>query len=143
MNIISKALKEKNKLAQEIAQLQKRLNTYNSVIKGNTRPFDLNKTEQELYEKTFKLVSLKAIITKANQPVQEKIYRLSELKSLISFFRKLPIQEGKSTERFMNETSEYEAFFNDAIIHERIKKLEDEADLIQDELESFNHTTLI
>jgi len=143
MATIAKALKEKNKLKLEISQLQKRLNSHNSVIKGNPRPFDLNKTEQELSEKIAQLVLLKSAITKANQPVQEKIYRLAELKGLIAFYKKLPVTEGKSTEKYSNNDNEYEVFFNEAVIDERVKKLETEADCIQDELESFNHSTTI
>ena len=143
MTTIAKALKEKNKLTLEISQLQKRLNTHNSVIKGNSRPFDLVNTESELSDKIANLVLLKSSITKANQPIQEKIYKLAELKGLISFYKKMPVTEGKSSERFSNETLEYEVFFNEAIIFERVKKLEIEADAIQDELESFNHLTNI
>jgi len=141
MTTITKALKEKNKLKGEITQLQKKLNTHNSVLKGNQRPFDLNKLELELNEKIAKLVLLKSAITKANQPVQEKIYRLSEIKNMIAFYRKMPATDGKSTEGFMDKNFEYEAFFNEAVIEERISKLETDADSIQDELESFNHLT--
>ena len=141
MTTIAKALKEKNKLKNEIAQLQKRLSTYNSIIKGNPRPFDLNKTEQDLTDKISQLVSLKSAINKTNQPIQEKIFRLAEIKGLISFYKKLPVTEGKSSERYGSETNEYEVFFNEAVIGERTNELEKEADLIQDELESFNHKT--
>jgi hypothetical protein len=143
MTTLVKALKEKNKLKLEISQLQKKLNTHNSVMKGNPRPFDLNKLDQELSDKISRLVLLKSAITKANQPVQEKIYRLSEIKGLIGFYKKIPVNEGKSTESYRLDAHEYEVFFNEAVIDERIKKLEIEADSIQDELEAFNHKTNI
>jgi len=115
----------------------------NSVIKGNPRPFDLNKTDKELSEKIDKLVLLKAAITKVNQPVQEKIYKLAEIKGLIAFYKKLPVTEGKSKERYTNDAQEYEVLFNEAAIDERVMKLESEAESIQDELEAFNHSTNI
>lgn len=143
MTSIAKALKEKNKLKQEIAQLQKRLMSHNSVIKGNPRPFDIAKTDNELYEKINQLIVLKSALTKANQPVQEKIYRLAELKGLIAFYKKIPASVGISTERYGSDTFEYEACFNEAILDEKIKNCMLEAEKIQDELDSFNYTNNI
>lgn len=143
MKTIAKALKEKNKLKLEISQLQKRLNTHNSVIIGNKRPFDLTQVETEMNEKISQLVILKSAITKANQPVQEKIYKIAEIKGLMAFYKKLPVDEGKKTIEYRSDSYDYEVFFNEAIIAEKIKKLESEAEQIQDELESFNHTTNI
>ncbi|OFX55449.1 MAG: hypothetical protein A2046_12270 [Bacteroidetes bacterium GWA2_30_7] len=143
MKTIAKSLKEKNKLKLEISQLQKRLNTHNSVIIGNKRPFDLTQVETEMNEKISQLVILKSAITKANQQVQEKIYKIAEIKGLIAFYKKLPVDEGKKTADFRSESFDYEVFFNEAIIAEKIKKLESEAEKIQDELESFNHITNI
>lgn len=143
MTTIAKALKEKNKLKLEISQLQKRFNAHNSVIIGNKRPFDLTQVETEMNEKISQLVILKSTITKANQPVQEKIYKIAEIKGLMAFYKKLPVDEGKKTIVYRNDTFDYEVFFNEAIIADKIKKLESEAEQIQDELESFNHTTNI
>lgn len=141
MSTLAKALKEKNKLKLEIAQLQKRFNTYNSVIKGNQRPFDLKITEKELTEKIFQLIQLKSVITKSNQAVQDKIYRLAEIKGLIKFYKDVPIKQGKSAERYSSEATEYEALFNESEIYIRIENLQKEADEIQDILETFNHKT--
>ena len=143
MTTLAKSLKEKNKLKQEVSKLQKRLEAHNSIIKGNPRPFDLNEIDTELSEKIEKLVMLKSAITKANQPVQEKIYRLAEIKRLMAFYKELPVKEGKSIEKYSDASNEYAVFFNEAAIDERLKKLESDAETIQDELESFNHTTSI
>jgi hypothetical protein len=94
MKTLAKALKEKKKLTQEISQLQKRLTNYNSVIKGNPRPFEMDSVDKELVAKTEELILLKSVITKANQPVQDKIYRMSELKGLIAFYKKYLLQKG-------------------------------------------------
>jgi len=143
MTTIAKALKEKNKLKLEISLLLKRMNTHNSVMKGNSRPFDLSKLDQELPEKISAIISLKSAITNANQPVQEKIYRMAELKALIAFYKKLNVTEGKSTEGYGSEVHEFDVFFNEAVIYEKVKKLEADVEIIQDELEAFNHVTII
>ena len=143
MTTIAKALKEKNKLKNEISQLQKRLLDHNCVIKGNNRPFDLNKADEELVNKSILLAELKMSITKANLPVQHKIYLLAELRGLISFYKKLPAHEGIRVEGYRENAQEYVAFFNEASLAVKIIELEDQADVIQDELESFNHQTNI
>ncbi len=94
MTTIAQALKQKNKLKSEIAQLQKRLTTHNSVMQGNPRPFDLTETDAELVMRVNELIALKHALTVANQPMQEKIYRLAELKSLMAFYQKLPTKAG-------------------------------------------------
>ena len=73
--------------------------------------------------------------------MQEKIYRLAEIKGLIKFYKDIPVAHGKSTERYSANINEYEALFNESDIYTRIEKLQNEADLIQDELETFNHNT--
>lgn len=143
MTTIAQALKQKNKLKSEIAQLQKRLTTHNSVMKGNPRPFDLTETDAELVMRVNELIALKHALTVANQPMQEKIYRLAELKSLMAFYQKLPTKAGKMSEGYMNTAHEYEAFFNEADTQAKIKTLETQAEQIQDELEAFNHLTHI
>jgi len=143
MKTIAKALKEKNKIKNEIANLQKKLNSHNSILKGNKRPVDLQAVESELIEKIDLLVSLKNAITKANQPVQERIYKLAELRGLISFYRNLPVTEGLHRSSYGNEPFAYEVFFNEAVIDERVKKLDSEAEKLQDELEVFNHKTYL
>lgn len=141
MTTLAKALTTKNKLKKEIAQLQKKLETHNSVIAGNPRPFDVLAIDNELNAKVRELSQLKASITKANQTVQEKIYLLAELRGLIAFYRKIEVKEGKQSEFYRDEMIIYEAFMNELTFDEKIKLLENEAETIQDELELFNHTT--
>ena len=62
---------------------------------------------------------------------------------LMAFYKELPVKEGKSIEKYSDASNEYEVFFNESAIDQRLKKLESDAETIQDELESFNHTTSI
>lgn len=143
MKTIAKALKEKNKLKNEIALIEKKLNAHNSVIKGNKRPFNMEEVEAQLHEKVNALVALKAAISKANAPVQEKIFRLAEVRGLISFYRNMKVKEGRHVEGYRDEAQEYESFFGEADIEVKVNKLEAEAEALQDELDSFNFTTTI
>ncbi len=143
MKTIAKALKEKNKLQSEISLIEKKLNTHNSVIKGNKRPFDIEKVDRQLHEKVNALVALKAAIIKANAPVQEKIFRLSEVRGLISFYRKMTVKEGRIIEGYRDDALDYECHFSEADIEAKVNTLEAEAESLQDILDSFNFTTTL
>lgn len=143
MKTLAKALKEKNKLKNEIALIEKKLNAHNSVIKGNKRPFNMEEVDAQLLEKVNALVALKAAISKANAPVQEKIFRLAEVRGLISFYRKMTVKEGRQIEGYRDEALDYECLFSEADIEVKVSKLEAEAESLQDTLDSFNFTTTI
>ena len=45
---LSKALKSKNRQVRLVNDLKKRIQEHNSVVEGTRRPFDIEKTYQEL-----------------------------------------------------------------------------------------------
>lgn len=143
MVTLAKALRRKKKLKNEIEQLKMRVEKHNSVIEGNTRPFDLLLIIKELHTNIHVLSELKAAITKATQPVQQKVFLLAELRSLNEFYKEIEVKEGKQIEYYDNKMIIYEALINESALDEKIKLLEDEAETIQDELEAFNHVTQI
>ncbi len=141
---LSKALNEKNRLARKIREIQNKIETYNSYIKGSNPVYDIEKLLGELDTSIKELVELKTKIQNANQPVQKKIFRLAELKSFAAFLRKLNIKEGKILEERWNaEVTEWKSELG--IIHrdELLENTEKEIDLIQAELDKFNFETKI
>ncbi len=141
---LSKALNEKNRLARKIREIQNKIETYNSYIKGSNPVYDIEKLLGELDTSIKELVELKTKIQDANQPVQKKIFRLAELKSFAAFLRKLNIKEGKILEERWNaEVTEWKSELG--IIHrdELLENTEKEIDLIQAELDKFNFETKI
>ncbi len=141
---LSKALSEKNRLARKIREIQNKIQTHNSYIKGNTPVYEIKKLLDELNKSIQELTELKTKIHNANQPVQNKVFKLAELKSLATFLRKLNIKEGKILdERWNSEVTEWESELGTL---ERDKLLEDtekEIDSIQLELDKFNFETEI
>lgn len=141
---LSQGLTEKNRLARKIKEIQGRINTHNSFIKGNSKVYDTQKLVKELAKTTEELIAIKATINKANQPVQEKIFRLSELKSIAAFLKKLSIKEGKMQgDRWNQEICDWESDMGTVERDKLVEKYEKQISALQAELDEFNYATEI
>jgi hypothetical protein len=140
---VRQALKQKNKLVQELKELNGRLQNNNSIIEGNTRDYSAKETLSAIYKK---VTVLKTKIHRANAPVYDKIFLLSELKSIAQTLRGLDCTNGiavdyyaRRSESQIIKNAEITATERDA----EVKFLENRIEQIQDELDQFNAATLI
>lgn len=140
---LSAALKEKNKITKKIAEIQKLVNQHNSVIKGNSRPFDVAAKLTELDTLTEKLVQIKAAIAAANQPINRHILHVGELRSQIAFLRKLDVKDGFHNERYGSGVTEHESQVKQADVLTLIEKKEGEIESLQEIIDQHNHGTEI
>jgi hypothetical protein len=143
---IRQALKQKNKLVQELKELNGRLQNNNSIIEGNSRDYSSKETLTAIYSKVNELTVLKTKIHRANAPVYDKIFLLSELKSVAQTLRALDCTNGIAVD-FYARRSESQIVKNAEITtterDTEIKFLESRIEQIQDELDQFNAVTLI
>lgn len=124
--------------------LFKRASHNNSILEGGNRDYSAKDQLEKGVEKMEALVSLKAKIQKANAPIQDKIFRLSELKNLISRVRSFPTTDGVQAPSYRSEVAlTYEAEFKKIDIDKMIESYESEIESIQEELDTFNHSTSI
>ena len=140
---LSQALKEKNRLAGDVARLKIRLNEQNS--RPVTQPFDYVTPDLwlELRRKVDQLVRVKAAIGRANGQVYERVFRLAELRGLMSWLAELPTKHGKYLESagYRESTEvEYHAQLRKAEVDKITGELEAEAAELQDALDRFNAT---
>jgi predicted ribosome quality control (RQC) complex YloA/Tae2 family protein len=140
---ISQALKEKSRIIRDVSRERDRLFKWNISIDGTTVPYDA----LECYENWLKLkedlIQLKSKIQKANTGIMDKIFRLSELKDTIEHLKKLKCIEGELvTENYSNTTIERSRI---SILDrdQTVQEIEKEIDKIQNEIELYNHITLI
>ncbi len=141
---LSKALNEKNRLARKIREIQNKIETHNSYIKGSTPVYEIKKLLHDLDVSIKELTELKTKIHNANQPVQNKIFKLAELKSFATFLRRLKIKEGKVLEERWNaEVTEWESEMGTIQRDQLLEDTEKEIDTIQAELDKFNFETTI
>ena len=74
--------------------------------------------------------------------MRENILRLSELKSKIVFLQGINTTEGKVS-NYEEKDVEYSVVYDKLFVREQIELCEQKIDEIQDELDKFNHTTII
>lgn len=142
---LKQALKLKNLLISEIAELYNLIRNNNQVISGNSRDYSPSELILMLDSKILHLTSLKSKIQKANYPVLEKIYMLSELKNKIQSFKSIPVEQGKIRNSYRGDVEPeiMEVELGSKQIRELIKGYEAEVLNIQDELDTFNAITMI
>lgn len=138
---LATALKEKNKLTKKISEIQKFIEQNNSVIKGNTRSFDVEKLMATLVETTDRLIVVKSVITGANQPICRHIIRIGEIRSSIAFLRKLKVTNGISSEGYRGTVTEYEARYKQEDVAQMITDKETELEGLQNIIDAHNYST--
>lgn len=143
---IRQALKQKNKLVQELRELNTRLHANNSIIEGNERNYSSKETLTVIYNKINELTVLKTKIHRANGPIYDKIFLLSELKSLAQGLRSLDCTNGIAEDFYSRRSESQIVKTTEISVQERdteVKFLESRIEQIQDELDQFNATTTI
>ena len=140
---LAKALKQKNRLAGEVAQFKELLTQQNS--RSAKQKFDYNNHEvlTNLRKKVDDLVATKAAIGAANAEVYPKIFRLAELKGLVTTLKGLSTKEGVFAESLGYSQSvevEYVAQIKKAEVDNLVEELEKEIQELQDALDEFNFT---
>ena len=141
---IKQALKEKNRLIKAIDDEFKKVYSYNSIDEGNVRPYSTVTALENIMTLEEGLIDIKTKIHRANMGVYNKIFRLSELKSLAKRLTQINCDEGKVTDRYSRtepsvKTAEVSVVDRDS----RVKMIEEEIELLQEELDTHNATTSI
>lgn len=143
---LAKALKQKNKLAGEVAQLKELLAQQNSRSTKQKFDYDNHEVLGQLRAKIDELIATKAAIGVANAEIYPKIFRLAELKGLVTALKGLSTREGVYAESLGYSQSvevEYVAQIKKAEVDSLAQELEKEIQELQDALDEFNFTRSI
>jgi hypothetical protein len=141
---LAKALKLKNQLAGEVAQLKDLLAKQN--VRSTKQKFDYQNREilAQLRAKIDELVKVKAAMGVANADVYDKIFRLAELKGLVTTLSGLDTKSGVFHEgnQFGQQSYEveYVAQLSKVDVDKLVVELKQEIQAIQDALDEFNFT---
>jgi len=140
---LSKALKEKKRLASEISRLKHFIEMKNSYIEGSEIPqkFDVEELYSKLQSKIQELVNLKIVINEANREIQSSIYLLGEYKAMIEFLKMLPAKEGPHRMYGNDQPVNYYAQIDELKIEKMIEEYQNKADSLQDQIDTYNYTT--
>ena len=141
---LNRALAEKNRLARKIKDLQSKITSHNSYIKGNQPVYDITGLIGELEKTIAEIVDIKVKIATANLEVVNQVYRLSELKSYAGFLKGLTIKEGKvQEEKWNSDVREWESTMGNKVRDTIVESKEIEIENIQTEMDRFNFETEI
>ena len=144
---LAKALKLKNQLAGEIAQLKETLAKQNVRSAKQKFDYDNNDVLAQLRAKVDELVRVKTELARANVEAYERIFRLAEIKGLITTLKALDTKSGIFHEgRGFGEAAyevEYIAQLNKVTVDARVNELEKETQALQDALDEFNFTQAV
>jgi len=138
---IAQGLKEKNKLATKLSTLWSRLNENNSVHSETGRDYEPDLLMTEINDTCNNLVLLKTAIHQASNDVRHKIFTLSELKNKLLRLKELPTKNGMVRDRYSDVYIEMHSYFKKNEIDGFIEETELEIEKIQEELDTYNHTT--
>ncbi len=139
---LARALKLKNRLAGRLAKLDSDFEKYNSVPAGTDRP-DLKALYADRNKLVARLIELKIALNAANQSMQRTIFELGEAKSLVALLTKTSTNHGKVVEGYHGTEIDYIAQFRKADVDREVRRLEVTIDRLQEQLDAFNHQTLI
>jgi hypothetical protein len=139
---LARALKLKNRLAGRLAKLDSDFENYNSLPAGTDRP-DLKVLYAERNTLVARLIELKMALNAANQPMQRTIFELGDAKSLVALLTKTSTKHGKVVEGYHGTEIEYTAQYRKGDIDREVRRLEVVIDRLQEQLDTFNHRTLI
>lgn len=143
---LAKALKQKNLLAGEIAQLKATLAEQNSRSARQPFDYDTRNVLAQLRGKTEELVTLKARLAAANVDTYPQIFRLAELKGLVASLKALPTKDGVFVESLgytQNAEVAYVAQIKRAEADALVETFQTEIQSIQDALDEHNFTRSI
>jgi hypothetical protein len=139
---LSRALKLKSRVSHRLSQLDTLITTYNSSIEDN-QEYDVRKLYKERLRLAEQVVKLKVAINAASQPVQGLIYELAACKTLVAMLGKVNTKHGPSVEGLTGAATNYVAQFRKPDIDREVRRVEQEMDRLEDELDGFYHVTLI
>jgi len=141
---LAKALKLKNQLAGEVAQLKDLLAKQN--VRSTKQKFDYQNREilAQLRAKIDELIQVKAALGAANADIYEKIFRLAELKGLVATLGGLDTKAGVFHEGGQfgqaSHEIEYVAQLGKVDVDKLVADLKVEIQALQDALDEFNFT---
>ncbi len=142
---ITKALKVKNRLAGEVANLQEILKRENSRRNDNPSKVNPETVFKDLAAKRAELFGLKAKINAASSKITDKLAELEERKQEKNYFAGMPTREGEEVS-FVGRDQEklvytWTAFLNREKLDIFLADRQNQINELQDAIDTFNAST--
>lgn len=140
---IAKALVHKNKLVSKLNNTFSKIQKNNSTIIGTDVAYDVKALLTETDNIIEELVRLKTALHVASAPVRNKVFKMSELKASVKMLQSVSTSSGPVVDHYSRAEKPlvYVAVIGEVEKEKIITGRETEIELLQEELDKFNHTT--
>lgn len=139
---LSRALRYKKRVVENIRRLESDVQLSNSVVKDEERVADVELSLRKREEWVKHLIALKLAVQKATEPIQRAVFELAEAKAECAFLQRISTQHGTTKPRYREEAAiTYEAIIKKADQDKRVAALQDKIDTLQTKLDQHNATT--
>ena len=148
---IAQGLKEKNRIAGRIVNLQNMIKKYNRFLSTETQSENFQELWDKLLTEKASLARLKSQIQRANVGIAEELVNLAEAKAMISYLTELESTSGiggkcdKIYDRKLGDyiASEYTIEYNldSKGIRNLIEAYQKTVEDLQDKVDNYNATT--
>lgn len=142
---LAKALKLKNKKLSEYNKTVQKMRAYNSYDVDSKKVYNSKELMIQAEVQLYDYVALKTAIHSTSEPIRSKIFRLGELKSFLNNILSISTTEGVVKPNGYNSTSvsTYAVDITEEEKEAKVKSIQDEIEVIQDEIDTFNALTSI
>ena len=150
---IAQGLKEKNRIAGRIVNLQNLINKYNRFLSNETPVENVNELWERLLTEKASLSKLKSQIQRANAGIAEELVNLAEAKAMLTYLSSLESLSGiggKTEQIYDRKTGNYsqseytiEYTFTVKDIRSKIEEYQRIVEDLQDRVDNYNATTSI
>jgi len=143
---LSKALKEKNRLAGEVNRLKTLIARENSRSITSKSTVDVGSLWTDMLQTTCGLIKIKTAIFKANTGIYDKIVRMAELKGRAAWIVGISTDDEKHEQPNYGASTivtENKAHFNREAVDKIAKELQDDIAKLQDDIDEYNATVTI
>lgn len=142
---IKNCLKKKNRIIGMMETEFAKASRYNSISEKNRRPYSVFDSLKNYEELALELVELKTKLHEANVKggMLQKIFLLAELKTQANKLQNLDCAEGAVTSRYDSTVTVKTAELTVEVRDAMVLSLQDRIIAIEEELDQFNHETVV
>lgn len=144
---LSKALKEKNRIAGELNKLRSIMSRENSRNVESASKVDRNLLYGSVKMKQAELVKIKTAIANSNTGINHLLTEMSELKSEAAWLMGLNTEDGTIKSRGYDskevDVKVLSAYFNQQNVDSMCMEITKRIDSLQDQVDAYNATTTI
>lgn len=139
---IHTALKLKNRLAGDVARIQRLIVRENSRRSDNASKVDVADLFKQLTSARGNLATVKGAVAASNVPIYAKLAALAEAKAYMAFLPTIPTREGDEKEHAYGEGEravyQWTAHLNQAAIDAAVVETQTLINNLQDEIDAYN-----